>query len=1035
MECGECAGERSRRVQRVCRGKKQTGAESVHGRQAKHGTPVTADRRQPCTQTLCVSGLRTLCTRSAFLPLPTHTHTHTSDAQMIDCRMELLQLDSSASSSSSSFTSSSSSSATSSADGWSTRVEVQLESGHGKDGGQAVQLESGHGKGGGKQFSLRVGMGRVGASSSLERCGGKQFSSRPGMGKVGASSSLERWGQAVQLETGHGKGGGKQFSSRPGMGKVERGKQFSLRAGMGKMVGKQFSLRPGMGRVGEGKQFSSRMGMGRAVAWVLAFLESRECENWRVGRNVFFFPFCCCWCCCCLVAWMDHRSPIFKCPRRGNGGEQQQQQQQQNNATSPRALLLLLQQHRGEASSSSAASAVFRPPRSPDVDILSFTPAPSGVAIAQHSPPSLSSASYASSAASSCSEQLEKKYFCQRCLNHAEEHPRKGHKPFCRYRECQCIECQMVEQRRVLNNALNPRKATGESANKKGGAGGSLLGPKPRDPKCARCSAHGEQSALRGHKKALCPFLECACAKCALVEQRRRLMADQIKLRRQQKKARIQTHHHQLNIGAGGVDHRMEGAEDGRATNGSACGGGDGKSPSPQQQQLRIPMTMLLKKAFKKKPSPHQPSSISPLTKTALRNGHAELQHQQQQKNRMLLFQPPPLPTNNNGMFVPTTTAAADQHRRIVQSQLVVTSSASQRNGALLHQAPPIGANGCPPVSSNASLNALQLAVLLRNQQQQQALSAEFAAPPPGFLLHLPHPHAQHSSPPASQMLLPPVPSQSQQQQQQQQQHQSPLPSPAALMGYFGTPPTDNKVMTPPDGASQLCPLLPSPTSTVAPTLPNIQQQQQQNLATNLAPMFPAMARMETMLATALLGAIGNNNGTVLVPQQQQLQFVEDVVKQQMPFDAPSAPALLPNPKPINPMDFERLLLQAIALQKQKQQQLEQSQHQTTHQQMLAAAAAAAPMLGNATTLSQHLASVAALPASVSAATADAVAAAVKTEEHFRLKSCASSDNNSGNGAAGGGGGGGNFLFSINSILRDSLLQAATFSGSTNGMP
>uniref|UniRef100_A0A183CM97 Secreted protein n=1 Tax=Globodera pallida TaxID=36090 RepID=A0A183CM97_GLOPA len=100
---------------------------------------------------------------------------------------------------------------------------------------------------------------------------------------------------------------------------------------------------------------------------------------------------------------------------------------------------------------------------------------------------------------------------------------------------------------------------------------------------------------------------------------------------------------------------------------------------------------------------------------------------------------------------------------------------------------------------------------------------------------------------------------------------------------------------------------------------------------------------------------------------------------------------------------------------------------------MLAAAAAAgAPMLGNATTLSQHLASVAALPASVSAATADAVAAAVKTEEHFRLKSCGSSDNNSsGNGA----GGGGNFLFSINSILRDSLLQAATFSGSTNGMP
>uniref|UniRef100_A0A915MNU4 DM domain-containing protein n=1 Tax=Meloidogyne javanica TaxID=6303 RepID=A0A915MNU4_MELJA len=117
-----------------------------------------------------------------------------------------------------------------------------------------------------------------------------------------------------------------------------------------------------------------------------------------------------------------------------------------------------------------------------------------------------------------------------------EEHPRKGHKPFCRYRDCQCAECQMVEKRRRLNNALNTRKP-GEGK-LKGLMGGINLGPKARNPMCARCTAHGKESALRGHKKAVCPFRICECEKCGLVEERRRLMAAQIKLRRRQKKAR-----------------------------------------------------------------------------------------------------------------------------------------------------------------------------------------------------------------------------------------------------------------------------------------------------------------------------------------------------------------------------------------------------------------------------------------------------------------------------------------------------------------
>ncbi|CAI2326873.1 unnamed protein product [Caenorhabditis sp. 36 PRJEB53466] len=129
-------------------------------------------------------------------------------------------------------------------------------------------------------------------------------------------------------------------------------------------------------------------------------------------------------------------------------------------------------------------------------------------------------------------EELEKNYYCQRCLNHGEHNPRKGHKPDCGYLKCPCIECNMVERRRQLNNLLSKKKV------KCAPTSTTRNGKRVRDPHCARCSAHGVLVPLRGHKRTMCQFVTCTCTLCALVENRRMLMAAQIKLRRLQQKTR-----------------------------------------------------------------------------------------------------------------------------------------------------------------------------------------------------------------------------------------------------------------------------------------------------------------------------------------------------------------------------------------------------------------------------------------------------------------------------------------------------------------
>ncbi|XP_036596549.1 doublesex- and mab-3-related transcription factor C2 [Trichosurus vulpecula] len=115
--------------------------------------------------------------------------------------------------------------------------------------------------------------------------------------------------------------------------------------------------------------------------------------------------------------------------------------------------------------------------------------------------------------------------------------------------------------------------------------------PVSRAPTCAHCCNHGVTAAVKGHKH-LCLFQECECHKCILILERRRVMAAQVALRRQQE-AQLKKHLSQGLLRNGVAPPKIANCGKWGPAHPQALAGKENMGPQPEGPLQGAPQTLL----------------------------------------------------------------------------------------------------------------------------------------------------------------------------------------------------------------------------------------------------------------------------------------------------------------------------------------------------------------------------------------------------------------------------------------------------------
>jgi hypothetical protein len=150
--------------------------------------------------------------------------------------------------------------------------------------------------------------------------------------------------------------------------------------------------------------------------------------------------------------------------------------------------------------------------------------------------------------------RIRREQICSRCRNHGKVSVLKNHKKLCPFFACQCEKCkETVERQNYIAKEIRFHRKKQKHENTLNGIDNALKKIPSlklldstddstlniacevrRHQMCARCRNHDLQEPIKGHKNN-CKFAECECEKCKITEERRKIMAKQIRENRSNK--------------------------------------------------------------------------------------------------------------------------------------------------------------------------------------------------------------------------------------------------------------------------------------------------------------------------------------------------------------------------------------------------------------------------------------------------------------------------------------------------------------------